>query len=177
MDQGTPGCTIRRGYNSGSHRGYPNPIVEFSGYRLSDAQVPGAVNGGFAVMNEWRYATPITVATMAGGRARHRFDLARSPPPVRPADLQISGRGISLSDTIIRIDAAGHLTLAAAGRLGQGLPANREIAGVKLYATEILARHAQCRQCRRESHGTVKMVRALAAIGAGGAACFAADFG
>ena len=41
---------------------------------------------------------------------------------------------------ITEIDAADWLTLAAAWRLDQGLPANREIASAKLYATEMLAR-------------------------------------
>ena len=38
------------------------------------------------------------------------------------------------------IDAADHLTLASAWRLDENLPANREIASAKLYATEMLAR-------------------------------------
>src|SRR3546814_20850708 len=41
---------------------------------------------------------------------------------------------------VTEIDAADWLTLAAAWRLDQGLPANREIASAKLYATEMLAR-------------------------------------
>ena len=44
------------------------------------------------------------------------------------------------SGEITEIDAADYLTLAAAWRLDQGLPANREIASAKLYATEMLAR-------------------------------------
>jgi hypothetical protein len=45
-----------------------------------------------------------------------------------------------VADMITEIDAADWLTLAAAWRLDQGLPANREIASAKLYATEMLAR-------------------------------------
>src|SRR3546814_9783951 len=41
---------------------------------------------------------------------------------------------------VTEIDAADWLTLAGAWRLDQGLPANREIASAKLYATEMLAR-------------------------------------
>ena len=76
MDRGTPGFTIRDGYNSVSHRGYKNMILEFDDCRLPDAQVLGEVDGGFAVMNEWLYATRITVATMSVGRARRCFDYA-----------------------------------------------------------------------------------------------------
>ena len=45
-----------------------------------------------------------------------------------------------LADMITEIDAADWLTLASAWRLDQGLPANREIASAKLYASEMLAR-------------------------------------
>ena len=41
---------------------------------------------------------------------------------------------------ITEIDAADWLTLAAAWRLDQGLPADREIASAKVYASEMLAR-------------------------------------
>lgn len=45
-----------------------------------------------------------------------------------------------IADMFTEIDAADWLTLAAAWRLDQGLPANREIASAKLYASEMLAR-------------------------------------
>ena len=43
---------------------------------------------------------------------------------------------------ITEIDAADFLTLSAAWRLDKKLPANREIASAKLYATETLAKTA-----------------------------------
>ena len=70
VDRGTPGFEVRDGYASVSHRGYKNCILDFDNCRLPDAQVLGEVDGGFAVMNEWLYATRITVATMSVGRAR-----------------------------------------------------------------------------------------------------------
>jgi acyl-CoA dehydrogenase len=144
VDRGTPGFTIRHGYNSVSHRGYKNMILEFSDCRLPDAQVLGEVDGGFAVMNEWLYATRITVATMCVGRARRVFDHALSYAAERKQFGQPIGRfqGVSfqIADMITEIDAADYLTLASAWRLDQGLPANREIASAKLYASEMLAR-------------------------------------
>ncbi|VAV95095.1 Acyl-CoA dehydrogenase PA4979 [hydrothermal vent metagenome] len=144
VDRGTKGFTVRPGYNSVSHRGYNNCILEFDDCRLSDAQVLGAVDGGFAVMNEWLYATRITVATMAVGRARRCFDYALNYAAERKQFGQQIGKfqGISfqIADMITEIDAADWLTLAAAWRLDQGLPANREIASAKLYASEMLAR-------------------------------------
>ena len=144
VDRGTPGFTIREGYRSVSHRGYRNMILEFDNCRLPGAQVLGEVDGGFAVMNEWLYATRITVATMAVGRARRVFDMGLAYAAERRQFGQEIGRfqGISfqLADMITEIDAADYLTLASAWRLDQGLPANREIASAKLYATEMLAR-------------------------------------
>ncbi|KZY46612.1 acyl-CoA dehydrogenase [Roseovarius sp. HI0049] len=144
VDRGTPGFTIRHGYNSVSHRGYKNMILDFDDCRLPDAQVLGDVDGGFAVMNEWLYATRITVATMSVGRARRCFDYALAHAAERKQFGQQIGKfqGVSfqIADMITEIDAADWLTLASAWRLDQGLPANREIASAKLYASEMLAR-------------------------------------
>ncbi|MBT0956656.1 acyl-CoA dehydrogenase family protein [Alphaproteobacteria bacterium KMM 3653] len=144
VDRGTPGFTIRDGYNSVSHRGYKNMILDFDNCRLPDAQVLGEVDGGFAVMNEWLYATRITVATMSVGRARRVFDMALAQAAEREQFGQPIGKfqgvGFQIADMITEIDAADWLTLAAAWRLDQGLPANREIASAKLYSSEMLAR-------------------------------------
>ena len=144
VDRGTDGFTIRDGYRSVSHRGYKNMILEFDNCRLPDAQVLGEVDGGFEVMNEWLYATRITVATMSVGRARRCFDLALDYAAQRKQFGQPIGKfqGVSfqIADMITEIDAADYLTLASAWRLDQGLPANREIASAKLYASEMLAR-------------------------------------
>ncbi len=144
VDRGTKGFEVRDGYNSVSHKGYKNCILDFDDCRLPQAQVLGEVDGGFAVMNEWLYATRITVATMSVGRARRCFDYALSYAAERKQFGQQIGKfqGISfqIADMITEIDAADWLTLAAAWRLDQSLPANREIASAKLYASEMLAR-------------------------------------
>ena len=144
VDRGTPGFTIRDGYRSVSHRGYKNMILEFDTCRLPDEQVLGEVDGGFAVMNDWLYATRITVATMAVGRARRVFHMMLAYAATRKQFGQPIGKfqgvGFQLADSITEIDAADWLTLAAAWRLDQGLPANREIASAKVYASEMLAR-------------------------------------
>ena len=144
VDRGTPGFTIREGYRSVSHRGYKNRVLEFDNSRLPNAQVLGKVDGGFGVMNTWLYATRITVAAMSVGRARRAFDLALNYSAERAQFGQPIGRfqgiGFQLADMITEIDAADYLTLAAAWRLDQGFPANREIASAKLYATEMLSR-------------------------------------
>src|SRR3546814_16496661 len=81
---------------------------------------------------------------MAVGRARRAFDYGLAYAAERKQFGQKIGRfqGVSfkLADMVTASDAADWLTLAAAWRLDQGLPANREIASAKLYATEMLAR-------------------------------------
>ncbi|BDW84640.1 MULTISPECIES: acyl-CoA dehydrogenase family protein [Roseicyclus] len=144
VDRGHPGFTVRDGYNSVSHRGYKNCILEFDDCRLPDAQVLGAVDGGFDVMNTWLYATRLTVAAFSVGRARRCFDMAVDwAAERRQFGQQIAkfqGVSFQVADMVTEIDAADWLTLAAAWRLDQGLPANREIASAKLYASEMLAR-------------------------------------
>ena len=144
VDRGTPGFEIRPGYDSVSHRGYQNCILNFDDCRLPAAQVLGEVHRGFDLANEWLYGTRLTVAAMCVGRARRAFDLALIHAAERRQFGQPIGRfqGVSfkLADMITEIDAADWLTLGAAWRLDAGLPANREIASAKLYATEMLAR-------------------------------------
>lgn len=144
VDRGHPGFTVRDGYRSVSHRGYKNCILEFDDCRLPDAQVLGEVDGGFEVMNTWLYATRLTVAAFSVGRARRCFDYAVNYAAERKQFGQeiakFQGVSFQVADMITEIDAADLLTLSGAWRLDQGLPANREIASAKVYATEMLAR-------------------------------------
>ncbi len=146
VDRGTPGFEIRRGYAAVSHRGYHNCILAFDDCRLPSAQVLGEPHRGFELADQWLYASRLTVAAMCTGRARRIFDMALSHAAERRQFGQPIGRfqGVSfkLADMITEMDAADWLTLAAAWRLDAGLPANREIASAKLYASEMLARVA-----------------------------------
>ncbi len=144
VDRGTPGFEILPGYKSVSHRGYQNCILSFDNCRLPESQILGELHGGFAIMNEWLYATRVTVATMCVGRARRVFDLALAHAAERKQFGQQIGKfqGVSfkLADMITEIDAAEWLTLSGAWRLDEGLPANREISSAKVYASEMLAK-------------------------------------
>ncbi len=144
VDRGTPGFEIRPGYNSVSHRGYQNCVLTFDDCRLPSAQILGEAHRGFDIANDWLYATRLTVAATSVGRARRAFEIALPHTAERKQFGQQIGKfqGVSfkLADMITEIDAADWLTLAAAWRLDQGLPANREIASAKLYASEMLAR-------------------------------------
>ncbi len=144
VDRGTPGFEIRPGYNSVSHRGYKNCILNFDNCRLPASQILGELHRGFDIANDWLYATRLTVAATSVGRARRAFELAL-PYTVERKQFgqQISkfqGVSFKLADMITEIDAADWLTLSAAWRLDEGMGANREIASAKLYATEMLAR-------------------------------------
>jgi acyl-CoA dehydrogenase len=144
VDRGTPGFEIRDGYNSLSHRGYRNCILTFDDCRIPKSQVLGEVHRGFEMANQWLYSTRLTVAATCVGRARRVFDYALRHAAERKQFGKPIGanQGVSfkLADMITEIDAADLLTLSAAWRLDQGLPANREIASAKLYATEMLSR-------------------------------------
>ena len=144
VDRGTPGFDIRPGYDSVSHRGYHNCILSFDDCRLPARQILGEEGGGFEVANSWLFATRLTVAAMCVGRARRAFDLALDYAAQRRQFGQQIGKfqgvAFQLADSVTEIDAADHLTLAAAWRFDQGLPCNREIAQAKLYASEMLAR-------------------------------------
>ncbi len=144
VDRGTPGFEIRKGYDSVSHRGYNNCILTFDDCRVPADQVLGEIDGGFDVMNEWLFATRLTVAAGCVGRARRAFDLALEWAAERKQFGQTIGRfqGVSfkLADMVTEIDAADWLTLSAAWRLDAGLQAGRQIAQAKLYASEMLAR-------------------------------------
>lgn len=144
VDRDAPGFSVRPGYESVSHRGYHNGVLHFDDCRLSSAQVLGEAHKGFEVANEWLYATRITVAAMCVGRARRVFDMALAYAAERRQFGQPIGRfqgvGFKLADMLTAIDAADYLTLAAAQRLDRRVPANREIASAKLFASEMLAK-------------------------------------
>lgn len=144
IDRGTPGFDIRPGYESVSHRGYHNGILNFDNCRVHKSQVLGEPHEGFDLANRWLFATRLTVAAMSVGRARRAMELAVPYAAERKQFGRPIGKnqGVSfkLADMITEIDAADLLTLSAASRVDRGEPANREIASAKLYATEMLAR-------------------------------------
>jgi len=144
IDRGTPGFDIRDGYQSVSHRGYANCILNFDDCRVPASQVLGQVGQGFEVANTWLAATRLSVAAFAVGRARRAFDLALDWAAERKQFGQQIGKfqGVSfkLADMITDIDAADLLTVSAAWQLDQGMDANRAISQAKLFATEMLAR-------------------------------------
>jgi len=143
VDMGTPGFSVETGYNSVSHRGYHNFILNFDNCRVHESQVLGEVDHGFNVANEWLGATRLSVAAMCLGRAERALQIATEWAATREQFGQTIGKfqGVSfkLADMSMELQAAELLTLRAAWNDSQGKMTNSDAAMAKLKATETLA--------------------------------------
>ena len=143
IDTGTPGYTVRRGYNNVSHRGYVNCVLEFDDCRVPSSQILGQVDKGFDVANEWLAATRLQVAATCLGRAERALELALEWSVNRTQfGQQISkfqGVSFKLADMALQLRAADLLTLHAAWKNDQGTMEDMDAAMAKLHATEMLA--------------------------------------
>ena len=143
VDMGTPGFSVETGYNSVSHRGYHNFILNFDSCRVHESQVLGEVDHGFDVANEWLGATRLSVAAMCLGRAERALQIATEWAATREQFGQTIGKfqGVSfkLADMSMELQAAELLTLRAAWNDSQGKMTNSDAAMAKLKATEMLA--------------------------------------
>jgi len=143
VDKGTPGFTVKRGYQVVSHRGYHNAILEFDECRVPAANILGELHHGFDVANEWLSSTRLSVAATCVGRAQRAFELCQQWAATRKQFGQTIGKfqGVSfkLADMAVQIQAAELLTLHAAWKLDHGTARDEDFATAKLYATEMLA--------------------------------------
>lgn len=143
VDIGTPGFSVEPGYNSVSHRGYHNFILNFDNCRVHKSQVLGEVDHGFDVANEWLGATRLSVASMCLGRAERAIQIAIEWAATREQFGQTIGKfqGVSfkLADMSMELHAAELLTLRAAWKDTKGEMTNSDAAMAKLKATETLA--------------------------------------
>jgi len=143
IDIGTPGFSVEPGYNSVSHRGYHNFILNFDNCRVHKSQVLGKVDHGFDVANEWLGATRLSVASMCLGRAERALQIAIEWAATREQFGQTIGKfqGVSfkLADMSMELHAAELLTLRAAWKDTKGEMTNSDAAMAKLKATETLA--------------------------------------
>ena len=143
VDIGTSGFSVEPGYNSVSHRGYHNFILNFDNCRVHKSQVLGEVDHGFDVANEWLGATRLSVASMCLGRAERALQIAIEWAATREQFGQTIGKfqGVSfkLADMSMEIHAAELLTLRAAWKDTKGEMTNSDAAMAKLKATETLA--------------------------------------
>ena len=143
VDMGTPGFTVEPGYNSVSHRGYHNFILNFDNCRIHESQMLGEEDHGFDVANEWLGATRLSVAAMCLGRAERALEIAIEWAATREQFGQPVGKfqGVSfkLADMAMELQAAELLTLRAAWNDIQGNMSNSDAAMAKLKASEMLA--------------------------------------
>lgn len=143
VDMDTPGLLVQDGYESVSHRGYHNSILNFDNCRLHESQVLGEVDKGFDVANEWLAATRLTVAATCLGRAERALEVALQWAVDRKQFGQSIGKfqGVSfkLADMATQLKAAELLTFDAADKLDKGTMTDSDAAMAKLYATEALA--------------------------------------
>jgi len=143
VDMGTAGFSVEPGYNSVSHRGYHNCILNFDNCRVHESLVLGEVDHGFDVANEWLGATRLSVAAMCLGRAERALEIATEWAATREQFGQTIGKfqGVSfkLADMSMELEAAELLTMRAAWKDSQGRMTNSDAAMAKLKATEMLS--------------------------------------
>ena len=144
IDKGTPGFTVKKGYQVVSHRGYHNCILEFDDCRVPAANVLGEVHRGFDVANEWLSSTRLSVAIQCVGRGYRALELCQGWAATRkqfgvPIGT-FQGVGFKLADMITELEAAEMLALKVAWKQDQGLARDQDYAMAKLYASEMLAR-------------------------------------
>jgi acyl-CoA dehydrogenase len=143
IDMGTPGFTVKKGYEVVSHRGYHNCILEFDNCRIPAANVLGEEHRGFDVANEWLASTRLSVAATCLGRGYRALELCQGWAATRRQFGRPIGKfqGVSfkLADMATELRAAELLTLLAAWKLDQGIARDEDFAMAKLHSTEMLA--------------------------------------
>ncbi|MEM8498944.1 MAG: acyl-CoA dehydrogenase family protein [Pseudomonadota bacterium] len=143
VDKGTPGFTVRDGYNNVSHRGYTNAILEFDNCRIPGENMLGELHKGFDVANDWLGATRLQVAATCLGRAERAMQHAVEWSAEREQFGQKIGKfqGVSfkLADMALELKAAELLTMEAGWKFDQGTCTDSDMAMAKLKATEMLA--------------------------------------
>ena len=143
VDMGTPGFVVRKGYDSVSHRGYHNCILEFDNCRIAAEQVLGTVDQGFEVANDWLGNTRLQVAAICLGRCDRAFELASRHAATRVQFNQTIGKfqGVSfkLADMALKLRAAELITYQAGAKASGNNMTDMDAALAKLSTTEALA--------------------------------------
>lgn len=143
VDVGTPGFSVNKGYESVSHRGYHNCILNFDNCRIHESQLLGEEHKGFDVANTWLGSTRLQVAATCLGRADRALEIATEWAANRKQFGQPVGKfqgvGFKLADMKTRLEAAELLTYRAAWKTDQGTADDTDYAMAKVFSTEMLA--------------------------------------
>jgi alkylation response protein AidB-like acyl-CoA dehydrogenase len=113
--------------------------LKLDGIRVPATQMVGELNKGFAVLMDELDTERTSLAAGAVGYSRAAFEIAVAHSVKREQfGKQIrafEGISFKIADMATKIDAARLMTLQAARRIEMGLPATRQGAAAKLYAT------------------------------------------
>ncbi len=143
VDVGEPGFHVRPGYDSVSHRGYHNCILEFDHCRVPSSRVLGEVDRGFEVANDWLGNTRLQVAAICLGRCDRAYELACEYAATRTQFNQTIGKfqgvGFKLADMMLKLRSAELVTYYAGARANEHEMTDMDAALAKLAATEALA--------------------------------------
>jgi alkylation response protein AidB-like acyl-CoA dehydrogenase len=143
VDKGTPGYTVRDGYNNVSHRGYTNSILEFDDCRVPAENMLGELHKGFEVANDWLGATRLQVAATCLGRAerafRHAVEWCAEREQFGQKIGKFQGVSFKLADMAMEMKAAELLTWEAGWKYDVGTCSDTDMAMAKLKASEMLA--------------------------------------
>ena len=143
VDMGTPGFTVRKGYDNVSHRGYHNSILEFDQCRIPETQVLGEVDQGFEVANDWLGNTRLQVAAICLGRCDRAYELACEYAAERKQFNQTIGKfqgvAFKLADMALKKRSAELIVFDAACKANENRMTDMDAALAKLASTETLA--------------------------------------
>lgn len=143
VDMEAKGFNVRPGYDSVSHRGYHNCILEFDNCRLPASQVLGEVDKGFEVANDWLGNTRLQVAAICLGRCDRAMELACAYAATRKQFNQTIGKfqgvGFKLADMEMRRRSAELITYQAGAKANDNVMSDMDAALAKLASTEALA--------------------------------------
>ncbi len=139
VETDTPGFSVVKDYDLMGLRGLRVSHLKFEDVRVPAANLVGAENEGFRILMDELDTERTSLAAGAVGYSRAAFEIAvRHSVEREQFGRQIrSFEGVSfkLADMATKLDAARLLTLEAARRIDAGLPATRQGATAKLFAT------------------------------------------
>jgi alkylation response protein AidB-like acyl-CoA dehydrogenase len=134
-----PGFSVVKDYDLMGMRGARVSHLKFEGVRVPAGHVVGELNKGFAVLMDELDTERTSLAAGAVGYSRAAFEIAVEHSVQRQQfgkEIRaFEGISFKVADMATKIDAARLLTLEAARRIDAGLPATRQGATAKLFAT------------------------------------------
>jgi len=134
-----PGFSVVKDYDLMGMRGARVSHLRFDGVRVPAGQMVGELNKGFTVLMDELDTERTSLAAGAVGYSRAAFEIAVEHSVKRQQfgkEIRaFEGISFKVADMATKLDAARLLTLEAARRIDAGLPATRQGATAKLFAT------------------------------------------